>query len=45
MGKALTWTPAWWVLMDMGGFNLEAANRGSYAGLVHRIASRPKCKP
>ena len=45
MGKAWTWTPTWSALMDMGGFNPEAANRGAYAGLVHGIASRPKSKP
>ena len=32
-------------LMDTGGFNPEAANRGAYAGLVRGIASRPKSKP
>ena len=45
VGKAWTWTPTWSALMDFGGFNPEAANRGAYAGLVHDIASRPKTKP
>ena len=44
-GKAWTWTPTWSALLDMGGFNPEAANRGAYAGVVHGIASRPKSKP
>ena len=44
-GKAWTWTPTWSALMDIGGFNPEAANRGAYAGVVHGIASRPKSKP
>ena len=35
----------WLALMDMGGFDLAAANRGAYAGLVHGIASWPKSKP
>ena len=43
--KAWTWTPTWSALMDFGGFNPEAANRGAYAGAVHGIASRPKSKP
>ena len=37
--------PPWSALMDFGGFNPEAANRGAYAGVVHGIASRPKTKP
>ena len=40
-----TWTPTGSALMDMGGFDPAAANRGAYAGLVHGIASRPKSKP
>ena len=44
-GKAWTWTPTWSVLMDFGGFNPEAANRGVYAGVVNGIAYWPKCKP
>ena len=43
--RAWNRTPTWSALMDMGGFNPEAANRGVYAGLVHGIASRPKSKP
>ena len=43
--KAWVRTPIWSALLDFGGFNPEAANRGAYAGLVHSIASRPKCKP
>ena len=45
MGKAWVWTPTWSAVLDFGGFNPEAANRGAYAGLVHGIASRPKYKP
>ena len=45
VGKAWTSTPTWSALMNMGGFNAEAAKRGAYAGLVHDIASRPKSKP
>ena len=44
-GSTWTWTPTWSALMDMGGFDPAAANRGAYAGLVHGIASRPKSKP
>ena len=44
-GKAWTRTPTWSALMDFGGFNPEAANRGAYAGVVHGIASVPKSKP
>ena len=44
-GKAWSWTPTWSALMDFGGFNPEAANRGAYAGAVHGIASRPNSKP
>ena len=40
-----TWTPILSALMDMGGFDPEAANRGAYAGLVHGIASRLKSTP
>ena len=40
-----TWTPTWSALLDFGGFNPEAANRGAYAGVVHGITSRPKSKP
>ena len=43
--RTWTWTPTWLALMDMGGFDPEAANRGAYAGMVHSIASRPKSKP
>ena len=43
--KAWTWTPNWWALMDMGGFNPEAANQVPFAGFVHGIAPRPKSKP
>ena len=39
------WTPTWSTLLDFGGFNPEAANRGVYAGVVHGIATRPKSKP
>ena len=39
------WTPTWSALMDFGGFNPDAANRGAYAGVVHGIASWPKSKP
>ena len=45
VGKAWVWTPTWSALLDFGGFNPEAANRGVYAGVVHGIASRPKSKP
>ena len=45
VGKAWVWTPTWSALLDFGGFNSEAANRGVYAGVVHGIASRPKSKP
>ena len=44
-GRTLTWTPIWSALMEMGGFDPAAANRGAYAGLVRGIASRPKSKP
>ena len=44
-GKAWVWMPTRSALMDSRGFNLEAANRGTYAGVVHGIASRPKSKP
>ena len=43
--RTWTWTLTWSALMDLGGFNPEAANRGVYAGMVHGIASRPKSKP
>ena len=39
------WTPTWLALLDFGGFNPEAANRGVYAGVVHGIATRHKSKP
>ena len=45
VGKAWVWTPTWSALLDFGGFNPEAANRGVYAGVVHGIATRPKPKP
>ena len=45
VGKAWVWTPTWSALLDFGGFNSEAANRGVYAGVVHGIATRPKPKP
>ena len=45
VGKAWVWTPTWSALLDFGGFNPEAANRGVYAGVVHGIASRPKSQP
>ena len=45
MGKAWVWTPTWLTLLDFGGFNPEAANRGVYAVVVHGIASGPKPKP
>ena len=32
-------------IMGIGGFDLSAASRGVYAGLVHGIASHPKSKP
>ena len=38
-------TPTWSALLDFGGFNPDAANRGVYAGVVHGIATRPKPKP
>ena len=44
-GKAYTRTLTCSALMDFGGFNPEAGNRGAYAGVVHGIASRPKSKP
>ena len=44
-GEAWVWSPTWSALLDFGGFNPEAANRGVYAGVVHGIASRPKSKP
>ena len=43
--RAWTPTPTWSALMEIGGFNPEAPNRGKYAGVVHGIASRPKSKP
>ena len=43
--RTRTWTPTWSALMDMEGFDPEAANRGAYVGKVHGIASRPKSKP
>ena len=43
--RAWTLNPTWSALMDMGGFNPDAANRGAYAELVHGSASRPKSKP
>ena len=43
--NAWVWTPTWSALLDFGGFNPEAANRGVYTGVVHGIASRPKSKP
>ena len=45
MGKAWVWTMTWSGLVDFGGFNPQAPNRGAYAGLVHGIASRPRSKP
>ena len=45
VGKAWVWTPTWSALLEFRGFNPEAANRGVYAGVVHGIATRPKCKP
>ena len=45
VGKAWVWTPTWSALLDFGGFNPEAANRGVYAGVLHGIAGRPKPKP
>ena len=39
MGKAWVWTPTWSALLDFGGFNPEAANRGVHAGVVHGITS------
>ena len=45
VGKAWVWTPTWSALLDIRGFNPEAANRGVYAGVVHGIAGRPKPKP
>ena len=45
VGKAWVWTPTWMALMDFGGFNPEAANRGAYAGVVHGFASRPQSNP
>ena len=45
VGKAWVWTLTWLALLDFGGFNPEASNRGVYAGVVHGIASRPKSKP
>ena len=39
------WTLTWSEIMGIGGFDLSAANRGAYAGLVHGIACRPKPKP
>ena len=44
-GRTWTWTPTWSVIMEMGGFDPAAANRGAYAGLVHGIASRPTRNP
>ena len=43
-GRTWEWSPAWLEIMGIGGFDLSAANRGAYAGLVHNIASRPKSK-
>ena len=45
VGKAWVLTTTWSALLDFGGFNPEAVNRGVYAGVVHGIASRPKSKP
>ena len=45
VGKAWVWTPTRSALLDFGGLNPEAANRGVYAGVVHGIATRPKPKP
>ena len=41
-----TWTgmPTWSTILEMGGFDPAAANRGAYAGLVYGIASRAKSK-
>ena len=39
------WSPIRSAVVDFGGFNPEAANRGVYAGVVHGIATRPKPKP
>ena len=44
-GRTSTWTPTRSAIMEMGGFDPSAANRGAYAGLVHGVASRPKPKP
>ena len=44
-GRTRAWTPTWSAIMEMGGFDPSAANRGAYAGLVHGITSRPKPKP
>ena len=44
--RTWTWTPNWLALMDMGGFEPEAANQGGgYAGMVHGITCRPNSKP
>ena len=45
MGKAWVWTTTCSALMDVGGFNPQAAYRGVYARVVHGIATRPKPKP
>ena len=39
------WSLTWSEITGMGGFDMSAANRGVYAGLVHGIASRFKPKP
>ena len=42
--RTLTWTPTRSAIMEMGGFDPAAANRGAYARWVHGIAFRPKSK-
>ena len=33
------WSPTWWAIMKMGGFDPAAGKQGAYAGLVHGIVS------
>ena len=44
-GRTWACVPPWSEALGVGGFDLGAANRGAYGGLVHGIASCPKPPP